>query len=429
MSNDISNTNPEEITLTEDQDNALSAFVNFLSSPVEQVFVLEGYSGTGKSTLIKTLMDRLHGYLKTIKLLNPAMPDYTVQLTATTNKAAETFGEITGMEVSTVHSFLGLIVNTDYKTGQTRLSIKKGANRIVQHLIFIDEASYIDSKLLGLIFEQTVQCKIVFIGDRAQLSPVKSTNTPVFHAGFKGAMLTKPMRQLVNGVPKANPITDLATQFRETVETGIWTPFKPDGQYVKHMKLDEFEDAILAEFTRPEWRYKDSKILGWTNKCVIGYNNAVNNHVTGDPNFRVGDYVVCNKFVSSGGVTLKTDELVYITSIEDPVEELGVIGNFFTLNYTKRFFYPKSAEDKKKRMSLAKANDNYHDMRTISDAWIDLRQAFAQTVNKAQGSTYGIVFIDITDIARCNSGDQVARMMYVAVSRARNMVYLTGDFG
>ena len=60
--------------------------------------------------------------------------------------------------------------------------------------------------------------------------------------------------------------------------------------------------------------------------------------------------------------------------------------------------------------------------------WVDLRAAYACTVNKSQGSTFDKVFIDIDDIARCNNGEQIARLMYVAVSRARNTVYLTGDF-
>ena len=63
----------------------------------------------------------------------------------------------------------------------------------------------------------------------------------------------------------------------------------------------------------------------------------------------------------------------------------------------------------------------------IETQWIDLRNAFACTINKSQGSTFDAVFIDLDDVRRCNSGEQMARMLYVAVSRARNHVYLTGD--
>jgi ATP-dependent exoDNAse (exonuclease V) alpha subunit len=56
-----------------------------------------------------------------------------------------------------------------------------------------------------------------------------------------------------------------------------------------------------------------------------------------------------------------------------------------------------------------------------------LRAAYAQTINKSQGSTYDRVFIDLDDLARCSSGDQLARMLYVGFSRARHQVFLTGD--
>lgn len=411
------------IILSDDQENALQKFVTFLLNPDEQVFVFEGYAGTGKSTLIHTLMERLPKYIKTAKLINPQFKELEVQLTATTNKAAESFARVTGLEVRTIHSFLGLRVHRDHMTGKSEL-IPKSREPERDYLLFIDEASYIDRKLLSLIFRQTSGCKIVFIGDPAQLTPVMSTETPVFNANFTTVKLTKVMRQA-----EGNPIIELATQFRETVRTGQWSRFTPDQKTIIHLPRDEFEDAILAEFVRPDWRYLDSKVLAWRNEAVIGYNHAINSHLTGDPNFAVDDYVVCNKHVSSGKQSIKTDEMVLITCIEPLVEELGVMGNFITVNYALRFFCPKSLAAKNERIKEAKAMNDYCTLRTIDENWIDLRAAFAQTVNKSQGSTYGEVYLDLTDIGRCTSGDQIARMMYVAVSRARNRVFMTGDFG
>jgi ATP-dependent exoDNAse (exonuclease V) alpha subunit len=63
----------------------------------------------------------------------------------------------------------------------------------------------------------------------------------------------------------------------------------------------------------------------------------------------------------------------------------------------------------------------------IDQSWIDLRAAYAQTINKSQGSTYDKVFIDLDNVSRCHVGDQIARMMYVGVSRARSQVIFTGD--
>lgn len=414
---------PPPFTLSDDQQAALDQFVKFLVSPVEQVFVLRGYAGTGKSTLVKTMMENMPKYLKMAKLVNDKAYDYEIALTATTNKAAEAFADITGMEVKTIHSFLGLRVNTDFRTGITQL-IPRSSIPEQGYILIIDEASYIDSALLTHIFRQTTNCKIMFIGDPAQLKPVKATGTPVFDAGFTTAALEKVMRQA-----EGNPIIDMATHFRNIVMTGVWAPFKPDGQHIIHLPRGDFEDAIIDEFTRPNWRYKDSKILAWTNNCVIRYNHAVNNQISGDPNFAVGDYVVCNKHVMSGKQSIKTDQLVHITTIEDPVIHHDVLGNFITLDHVNRFFFPKHLMDKKERIKVAKAMDDYHVLQEIEERWIDLRAAYAQTINKSQGSTYDKVFIDLDDIARCNNGDDIARMMYVGPSRARHQVYLTGDFG
>lgn len=52
---------------------------------------------------------------------------------------------------------------------------------------------------------------------------------------------------------------------------------------------------------------------------------------------------------------------------------------------------------------------------------------YASTVNKSQGSTYDTVYIDLNDIGKCRDKDQVRRMLYVAVSRARHKVVFTGD--
>lgn len=409
--------------LTDDQQSALDKFVAFLLDSEAQVFVLEGYAGTGKSTLIKTLVDRLPGYIKMHQLIDARAPQYQLQLTATTNKAAEAFSHVTGMDVLTIHSFLGLRVHTDYSTGISTLIPK---DKEIRHgyLLFIDEASYVDRGLLDIIFKKTSNCKIIFIGDRAQLTPVKSLTAPVFEAGFNGAMLEKVMRQASD-----NPIITAATMFRETVKTGEWGAVKIDGNAIIHLPRSDFEDQIIREFTRPDWRYHDSKILAWTNKCVINYNHAINNHLTGDPSFQSGDYAVCNKMVSNGGKdTIKTDQMVYITSIGPDIEELGVPGNFVEIDHRMSFFFPKSLQLKNERIKEAKANAHYSALRTIDMTWIDLRAAFAQTVNKSQGSTYNEVFIDLDDIKRCNSGDQLARMLYVAFSRARNRVWLTGDF-
>ena len=220
------------ITLTEDQQNALDAFHNFLLDPIETVFVLRGYSGCGKSTLVRTIIDEVPSFIRTAKLINPKQKDWQTELTATTNKAAENLSQITGHPAWTIHSYLGLRVNTDFRTGVTTLTPRKGVLPVENTLLFIDEASYIDKQLLQYIFQLTRDCKIVFIGDPAQLTPVKSQGTPVFDAHFSGASLTTVVRQA-----EGNPIVDLSTKFRHTVNTGEFFSFTPDGHHVKYLPL------------------------------------------------------------------------------------------------------------------------------------------------------------------------------------------------
>jgi len=106
---------------------------------------------------------------------------------------------------------------------------------------------------------------------------------------------------------------------------------------------------------------------------------------------------------------------------------MGVLGNNFTIDHMVVAFMPKTLESRNARIRQAKADDELFRVAEIDAEWVDLRAAYACTINKAQGSTFDEVFIDLDDIRRCTSGDQIARMLYVGVSRARNHVYLTGD--
>ena len=414
--------NLDTLVLTDDQENALDAFVNFLMDPFEPVFVLKGYAGCGKSTLVRVLLNRLPKYIKTARLINPRFPDYTVQLTATTNKAAEALAQITNEHVLTIHSFLGLRVRTNLQTNVTTL-VATQQDKKINYILVVDEASYVDANLLSLISQSIEDCKIVFIGDPAQLTPVKSSSTPVFEANFTGAELTKVVRQAAG-----NPIIDLSTKFRETVTTGEFFSFKPDGQHVVYLDRNAFNQQIVAEFTRPDWRFQDSKILAWTNSCVIDYNRYVRGFVKGQPQLEVGDYAVNNSYVTTGrGIGIKTDQMVQITGFDSPELIHDVHGCMVELDGRFKMFFPSDLTNWKEGVKKARASGNWTAVDEMENQWVDLRAAYACTINKAQGSTFDRVYVDLDDVRRCNSGDQIARMLYVGVSRARHQVILTGD--
>lgn len=409
------------LQLTSGQQAAYEDFSTFLADDQQQVFVLEGFAGTGKSTLVEFLLSQIHKIFRTLKLVNPQFKGRDVMLTATTNKAAEALELIAGQQVRTIHSVIGMRVHTDFKTGKSQLVPTPGRDPVRNALIIIDEASYVDSHLLNAIFRRTENCKIMFIGDPAQLAPVKYTSTPVFNAGFPTARLTEVVRQA-----KGNPIIDLSTMFRETVTTGEFFSFKPDGQYIQHLAREDFDKAIVQEFTDPGWHDKKAKVLAWTNKTVMAYNQAIRNLAKGSPVFHSGDYAVCNRFIHTKDCQLKTDQMVLITQIV-PAKEYGVDGWLVKLDNRHKAFLPVSLEAKKQRLREAEAQGDLSTVALINKTWIDLRAAYACTINKSQGSTYDKVFIDLDDLKRCNQPNTLARLLYVAVSRARYQVIFTGD--
>lgn len=411
-----------DIVLSEDQQKAFEDFVGFMLDPHQFVFVLSGYSGTGKSTLVHYLIEHLPQIQKTARLINPEHRDWDVQLTATTNQAADALSQLSNMEVRTIHSFLGLRVETNYRTRETTLIPRDREDIKEGFLLFVDEASYCDNMLLNLIFQMTNKTKVILMGDKAQLLQVKAINAPAFAAGFPGAHLSKVMRQA-----EGSAITAMATSFRNTVETGVWEQFQPDGHQVQWLTREHFEDKIRAEFTRADWTCKQSKVLAWTNKTVIAYNQAIRDLVQGDPELKVGDFAVNNKYMQSGGSNIKTDQVVLVSKIDDDIQQHGVWGNMIEVDHKLTFFMPKSLAERKALIKYAHDADDFQLVQHIDQYWIDLRAAFACTINKSQGSTYDSVFIDLDDVARCNNGNQIARMLYVGVSRARHHVYMTGD--
>lgn len=412
----------ETLILSPDQAKAYDEIVGFLNNPNQRFHVLKGYAGTGKSTLVGHLLRNLTKILDAGRLLNPSAPEWEIVLTATTNKAAEALSQIAGFPVRTIQSHLGLMVFKDYRTGQTSLRRKRNSTELTNQIIVIDEASYADYILHRFIRELTKDCKVLFIGDPTQLLAVGAVDAPVFNASYPTSELSAVMRQA-----KGNPIIELATMFREVVKGASFFSFAPDGQKIRHLPREAFGQELLKEFGRPDWRFNHSKVLAWTNKTVIDYNTHIRASVQGEPELQQGDYAICNTFVGNKDYSLKTDQLVCLTKIGRPCSEYGVAGRFVTLDEKAEFFLPNSRDDWKKCVNMAKASDNAWLLQHIDSYWVDLRAAYACTINKSQGSTYDRVFIDLDDLRKCNSANQLARMLYVAVSRARDQVTFTGD--
>jgi len=412
---------PPAVTLSEGQQNAYNRYASFIAKPDPGILVIAGYAGTGKSTLVERLLSDTEKMLKTGALLTQAPKQWEMQLAATTHKAAEALTEITQCPVATIQSVLKLVVDKNYSTNKTELIPRYDCVNLVSTILFIDEASFIDQNLLDLIVKLTKECKVIFIGDPAQLTPVKSKTTPVFTQGFDTVSLEDVVRQA-----KDNPIIELATNFRNVVNGEPFFQFTPDNHHIVRLPRGDFQRKIVEDLSAPGWTYNTSKVLAWRNKVVEEYNFDIREHVQGDPELGVGDYALVNEYVNIGRTSLKSNQLVKITSIT-PEQSYGVDGWSVGINNTIHAFLPKNIGARASLEKQLKKQGRIQDLKNIATHWVDLRAAYACTINKSQGSTYDSVFIDLDDVGRCKDGIQIARLLYVAVSRARHHVYMTGD--
>jgi len=407
-------------SLTGDQAQAQKEIFGFIADPTSKFHVLEGYSGTGKTTLMQDVLKGLRTQLKSCTLITPSHPglDIEVALTATTHKAAEALSEKTGMDVTTVFSYLGLRVHTNYGTGATSI-VGDYTTPLSNVLLVIDEASYTDDKLLKIIVDRANAAKFVkvlFIGDPAQLLGVGAQTAPVFNVGFPTSRLTQVVRQA-----EGNPIIDLSTMLRNAVYTKQFQQFHPDGNVIQHLDGDTFMAKACAVFSEGK---EDSRILAWRNKTVTKYNNYIAEHLTGHSHMRDGSTAFVNSYVH-GKEPLKNNETV---TVHAPLKEQkhGVDGCSYLVR-GRRYFVPDNSAEHSRLLQEFRAAGAKFQIKELMETWADLRPAYAQTINKSQGSTYDSVFIDLNDVGGCFDKETIARLLYVGASRARHNVYLFGD--
>ena len=416
----------QKFTLTKDQENAFNVVYGFLMSH-DTAMVLKGYSGTGKSTWIKELVNRLPEMQRMVKLIDPNFKPMELVVTATTNKAADNLKSIlAGTKVSTIYSKLGVRLKVDAMTGEEKLDFSE-AGYLFCNLLLIDEASMLQQEMKDYI---TSSCKnhskVIFIGDPDQLIAKEPSN--VFTSQYTEAVLSEIVR---NG---SNPISEIGQQLRESVHTGVFKKIKLDGKHLIRVDGTTFNQLIEEEFANPNWKYRDSKILAKTNKRVTTFNSHLWNKTKKRNHFSTGDYVVNNSFLPQykNYTSIKTDAVVKIHDSRESINGM----DYSISSYhggIRHVFVPNDFKLKEQMLSVYRAEENMLKVTEVMNTWADLRPMYSSTVHKAQGSTFNKVFIDLNDLKRYfnfyhfNDRSMFARLMYVATTRAREQVIFTGD--
>ncbi|HYQ90985.1 MAG TPA: AAA family ATPase, partial [Candidatus Competibacteraceae bacterium] len=212
----------------------------------ERTVVLGGYAGTGKTF---TVTELLKGYLGTRPLV----------VTAPTHKAVHVLRGMglpenpPALRYATIHSVLGLQPIYDVNTGEQQLRQTGPVDLPRNALLVVDECSMVGRELYAPILRAAARAsaQVLFVGDPAQLPPVKEQVSPTFTQTAHQVTLTTIVRQA-----RDHPLLALATQLRETLDGAPFpriTTHVVAERGVKVVEPAEFEAALLASFASPAY--------------------------------------------------------------------------------------------------------------------------------------------------------------------------------
>lgn len=416
------------------QQQAADSFLEFLFSP-EKEFNLRGAGGVGKTFLMGAMLKHIiPEYKKQCKLVGITPKYEEVFMTATTNKAAEALSQATGINASTIHNYLRLVVHNNYKTGKTEIKPRRDwvARRGV--ILFIDECSMIDSSLYYYLMKTMKEdCKIVYVGDHRQCQPVMERSSPIYLNPMPSVELTQNVRSA--GQPL---LWDLANQLRQTVSDGVFRDITSIPGIIDHFNDEEMSRDLDQRFKSQNM---DDRILCFTNERVKDYNGYIRNLRKLPDEVNKGDELIVGTAFEAENLVLPVETQVSVSHVSESFEfqipdtEDTLMCRTVSLNkkmpsgQSYHLAGAKIAEKDADRRALIKKYQKAKDWGPyfyMSSSFLDLRPHEAATVYKAQGSTYKTVIVDLQDIGSCHDPKQTAHMLYVALSRASDRIILFG---
>jgi hypothetical protein len=417
-----------QFTPTPDQQIAIRSLLDFVEDPgvSDWYFCFRGFAGTGKTSCMREVA-RL-----------TASSAINIVYTTPTNKAAKVLREVVGT-AQTIYSLLGLRVD---KNGETKqITHGKPVDLSEVDVIVVDEASMVNAHLFDLLQDVADKwhLKVIFMGDPAQLPPVKEVESMALK-GDASVELTKVMRH-------DNQILDLVTDIRKQVFSlvptiniktnssggeGVWKVSKMD------FRKKIFEAAANGEFADG----RTSKVISWRNKMVDEYNQIVRQAIFGAEAVK-GFYLPGDRIVA-GEPCERGDEILLHTDDEAVVE--GVLEckhplepKYHALELKARTEYnevirllvihPISLQqflnDSEMLAHEARGNPKlWKRFWEHRDMFHDIRYGNALTAHRAQGSTYTNCFVDYQDVLYNRNRREAFQCLYVACSRASKRLYL-----
>lgn len=295
--------------LTDHQKEALSHILDFANDKDKSIFILRGYAGTGKTTMIKCLVPELNNRGKKVKLMAP------------TGRAAKVLREKTGYESSTIHRGIYAFENMQVvrhdesgeliETNHTKNQEMRGSGsddlqfwfEIIKqepvddpskNIYIVDESSMVssmpsNSEILhfgtDILIDDLLTYarphlggKIIFVGDPAQLPPVGDNKSVALDKEFFESKslgvscfeLTEVLRQSGESIILKN-----AMMVRDILQSAVRNKlvFERKIGEVEDIQSEQVADLLFDHMPNPQ--LGDSIVLCYTNSLVKEYNNAI----------------------------------------------------------------------------------------------------------------------------------------------------------
>lgn len=459
------------LQLTPHQQQAFTQIKTFVRNLEAKVFVLKGYAGTGKTTLVKFLLDWLG-----------SVPDYEPVLLASTGRAAKILQSKAGHDAFTVHSHIysfSVIEEKssdnknawESKTGQLMLNfeLKTPPKKDKKLLYVVDEASMLShlekqgghiakfgsGNLLLDLFHFVGKNKLIFVGDPVQLPPPVGKNPfssaldvqfiqTHFNKKATGFELTEILRQ-----KEGHSILNLASQLRACVVNKQYSNWEElmnqKGQYIFHPYT---QNVMIKRYLETIEKGLDKGIiLTHSNKQAYFLNMTMRELLQGSKqlfNLKIGELllVVQNSYdvplANGDQVVVRNTRFVEkragFTFLEVKVESVHdkKIHNTYLI---KEFLFAPEANldpEKQKRLlidfdkrarnrGLKRNSEEYKDAMR-NDKFLNALRAkfgYAVTCHKSQGGEWPKVFINLSETLNMLDMETKFRWLYTAVTRAQ----------
>ncbi len=420
------------IDLSQQQWAALQALEDFVHSD-EKIYLLTGYAGTGKTTLLQALIARLQ----------QQRDGRPIALTALSNKATKVLQAMAyrwGCEVDcmTCCKLLGLRPVIDKETGGQKFEPDRDRKNLTTEydLVVVDECSMINQEMWDLLINSVSQLtqgtKLLFVGDSAQLPPVGEEEAPCFERIFHRSDLTEVIRY-------GGAIGLLA----EEVRTHLDRPAMPRPQSDRNPTNTEgiftlpqphWEKLMLRAFTSSAYE-KDPdqvRVLAYTNQRVNYLNNKIRAAIYGD---KAARFVAGERLVAKN-VCLGRDSILLQTS-----EECTVLAAYLTRfeGWLVWELEIETEEHQERKLKVLHEDEqsrlkglllDYAEKKQWMSFW-DYKQlfhevsyAYSLTVHKSQGSTFQDVFVDVPNLMLNRKVTERNQLYYVAFTRASKRLFL-----